>query len=118
MLFHTGTREPCPICGGDCRGYPLNPYPVTYPFLPGGYEVRSPDMPDDVIVTERIFFVIQLVAAPGDQIKAEDARRWGVGPDGRMQPAVEAAGPAPVYEEPAPEPEPVSPVRSQLRRRR
>lgn len=58
-------------------------------------------MPDDVVVTERIFHEGILVAAAGDRINAEDARKWAVGPDGKAQPAVTAAAPPLAESEPA-----------------
>jgi hypothetical protein len=71
-------------------------------------------MPDDVTVWERIFDADgYLVAASGDRISAEDARRWGVGPDGKPQTA-SAVAPA---EEPEPEPERV-PLRPRAANRR
>jgi hypothetical protein len=72
------------VCGGPCKGFPDTPHPITYPFLPGGYPVRRPDMPDDVEVKERVFHAGVLVATPGDRINAGDARRWNIGPDGRQ----------------------------------
>jgi hypothetical protein len=63
-------------------------------------------MPDDVTVWERTFDADgNLVATPGDRISADDARRWGVGPDDKSQ-AAEAPAPAsepePVRVQPAP----------------
>jgi hypothetical protein len=70
-------------------------------------------MPDNVTVTERIFDPDgNLVATPGDRISADDARRWGVGPDGTVQ--VGDAAPA---EDEEPEPEPERPRASQRGRR-
>ena len=108
-MLHERVRGPCPVCGEKCVGVPDIPYPSTYPFLPGGYDPRSPDMPDDITVTERIFDPDgNLVAAPGDRISADDARRWGVGPSGTMQPGVVSAAPN-GEGEPEPEPEPEKP---------
>jgi hypothetical protein len=68
-------------------------------------------MPDDVTVTERIFDADgNLVATPGDRISADDAQRWGVGPDGTTQ----MGDAAPAEEE---EPEPERPRSSQSGRR-
>jgi hypothetical protein len=80
-------------------GFVVPPYLETYPFLPGGIPVRRPDMPDDVVVTERIFQGGLLVASPGDRINAADAQRWGVGPDGRQAPLEE---PKPIHAEKRP----------------
>jgi hypothetical protein len=87
----------CEVCGEDCgAAFRAASHPVTYPFLPGGYEVRSPDMVDDVIVRERIFHNGILVATAGDQISARVAVRWRVGADGKHLPS------APPAEEPTP----------------
>lgn len=101
-LIHERQAGVCDICRGPCTGVPTAPYLETYPFLPGGEPVRSPDMPDDVVVTERIFHEGVLVATPGDRIKAEDARKWGVGSDGRMQSGVTVAEPVPEHAEKRP----------------
>jgi hypothetical protein len=57
-------------------------------------------MADDVLVTERIYVQTsddgaQLVAVPGDRIKAEDAQRWNVGTDGTQAKPADMAEPAP-----------------------
>jgi hypothetical protein len=97
VLIHGRKSEPCPVCGGPCTGFPDPSYLEHYPFLPGGEPVRRPDMPNDVTVTTRIFYENQLVAIAGDRINAEDAKRWGVGPDGTQNPPPEE--PTPIHAE-------------------
>jgi hypothetical protein len=77
-------------------GFLAAPHLIVYPFLPGGEPVRRPDMPDDVTVTDRVFFEGSLVATPGDRISAADAKKWGVGKDGTQAPPEE---PKPIHAE-------------------
>jgi hypothetical protein len=92
----------CEVCGGDsCTGFPDTLHLITYPFLPGGYPVRRPDMVDDVVVQERIWHDGYLVATAGDRISAGDAQRWRVGANGKQLPPAPALPVEPV-EEPAP----------------
>lgn len=95
-LIHERRTGYCEICGGPCVGVSTDPHLETYPFLPGGEPVRSPDMADDVTVKDRIFFEGILVATAGDRIKAADAKRWGVGPNGTQAPPEE---PKPIHAE-------------------
>lgn len=53
-------------------------------------------MADDVYVTARIFDEDgNLVAAPGDTISAEDAKKWKVGSDGTQAGGEESVAPEP-----------------------
>lgn len=72
-----GVNE-CPVCGGVCLGFPEDPHPQNYPFLPGGFDPMAGK--DYIIATERIVDTENHVVAygSGERVPIEEAKRLGV----------------------------------------
>lgn len=63
----------CPVCDGDCVGFPDVDHAESYPFLPGGHP-----MPDWIPAPHRIDGDGVVLYGIGEPVPIEEARRLGL----------------------------------------
>lgn len=68
----------CPVCLGDCIGFPDRPHPHNYPLLPGGIDPLADE--GYVIATRRIDDpeLERVVYGVGDRVPMADAIKYGL----------------------------------------
>lgn len=75
---NNGTNTACPVCLGDCIGFPDRPHRHNYPFLPGGVDPMADQ--DYVIAPHRIDDpeLERAVYGAGDRVPIADAIKYGL----------------------------------------
>jgi hypothetical protein len=85
----TTSGSGCPICTGDCLGFPENPHPHDYPFLPGGIDHMAQEPQEYVTADRRVDDPEQgrAVYGVGDRVPMADAVKYGLVDPPQKQPA-------------------------------